>query len=152
MFAHPEVTWNILTLNFLSDNYISLLDPHFPSSYCLAFFMDTEYHHISVNPSFLPFCLPPFSPLLDCNHSHFPRDHSDSVFTFSVWKQQPHPSQRSWMFARTTKLSLKAWSFHMHLDYLEGGRSDWLHSYVALKGKAVFWFGWAVRNLKRNTM
>lgn len=54
VFVHPEVTWNFLTLSFLSDNYILLLDPQFPTSHCLAFFMDTQYHRISANPSFLP--------------------------------------------------------------------------------------------------
>lgn len=68
-FAHPDVIWNFLTLTFLSDNYVLLLDPLFPASHCLAIFMDTEYGHISANPSFLP-CPPPFSPLLSCNHSH----------------------------------------------------------------------------------
>lgn len=93
-----------------------LLDPQSPALHCLAFLMDTEYHHISASPSFLPSC--PFHPLLDCNHSCLPHSHCDSASTFSVRKWQPCPSQKSWKLARTTELSLKVQGFHKHPEFL----------------------------------
>ena len=128
------------------------LDPQFPASYCLAFFTDTEYHHISAKPSFLPSCPPPFPPSLDFNDSHLPCSHCDSASTFSLLEHQPCPPRRSWMLARTTELSLKAWGFHKYLELLAVKKCLILIVCAVLKERGVLWFGWAVRNLKGKTM
>lgn len=92
-----------------------LLHPQFPALHSLAFFMDSEYHHIS---AFLPSC--PFNPLLNCNHSCLSCSHCDSASPFSVQKWQSCSPQKSWVLAGTTELSLKAWGFHKHPEFLSG--------------------------------
>lgn len=106
-FSGVYTHWGYLKFSHLvlSENYILLLEPQFSASHCLAFFMDTGYHHISAKITFLPCYTTLFPPLLNCVHSHLPWSHCDSASTYSVQKQKSCPAQRSRMLARTIELS-----------------------------------------------
>lgn len=97
----------------LPENYILLLDPQFSDSYCLVFFMDTEYHHISAKLMLFPCYTTLFLPLLNCVHSHLPWSHCDSVSTFSAQKAKimscTEKQDVGWNYRIIT------WDFHKHL-------------------------------------